>query len=408
MKGATLPRDCWQLRYPKFGKTMLAAMPAISVNDATARARHLRYVTMAETVAALAEKGRFDVDAVTELVREHGLFRVRQLRARLPAKSALVSTIDEAVRLGRWHKPKVKKPKARKVRPPKPARPALPPEFEKAIADWKEFSEQRAKRMLEGNNPYNLDTVARRVEDARQFLEFLLSEGVNDWSNLAQRHIDAYVVTTNRSAAQRAYTFLRFAKRRFRFKSSVVRPRDSQRNILNDIATEAQVKTALDNARRQPDAEEALIIFFVALYGQTVTHCAALTTDRVRRTGNGITVEFHELPVPMDEETARLVRGRLDALPSPRSGARLFQRSAYTLDDRTRAMARCPTKKLRLAAIANIMREGYTDRRGLVRGLGISTRTLKLIEPAIAWDLQDSVSDEAASLRSDLLRGRLR
>lgn len=407
-KGATLPPACWQKRYPTFGKIVLAAMPAVVVNDATARKRHLRYLAMAEAVASLAEQGRFDVDAVTELVREQGLFRVLQMRTRLPAKSLLVKAIDEAIRLGRWHKPSVKKPKVRKVRPPKPARPVLPPEFEKAIAEWKEFSEQRAQRMLEGNNRYDPGTVPRRVEDARRFLEYLHAEGVTDWANLAQRHVDAYVMTTNRSAAQRAYTFLRFAKRRFRFKSQVVRPKDAKRNMLEDIATEDQVRVALENARKHPDAEESLIVFFVTVYGQTVTNCAKLTTDRVHRTPTGIAVEFHEMPVPLDEETAQLVRGRLDALPPVRAGARLFQRSAYTLDDRTRAMAQCPTKKLRLAGIANIMREGYTDRRGLVRGLGVSVRTLKLVEPIIAWDLQDSVSDEAAELRSDLLRGRLR
>lgn len=407
-KGMSLPLECWQHCFPKFGKAALATIPSINVNDHTMRERHLRNVALSETVATLGEVGRLDVDAVTDLVREYGLVRVRELRARLPKKCPLNPAIDEAIRLGRWHKPKTRKPKAPKVRPPKPARPLLSPEFEKAIADWTVFSEQRAQRMKEGSNPYDPLTVPRRIEDARRFLEYLQSEGATQWPMLSQRHLDGYVMVTDRSAAQRAYTFLRFAQRRFRVTAKLKRPKDANRNILADIATEDQVRVALENARKHPDAEEALVIFFVALYGQTLATCAKLTSDRVHRTKTGVAVEFHELPVPLDEETASLVRRHLKALPTTQDGTRLFKRSRVDLEDRTNTMAQCPLKKLRLAAVANIMREGYTDRRGLVRGIGISTRTLKLIEPAIGWDLQDSISDDIAQLRSDLLHGRLR
>lgn len=409
--GRSLPPDCWQYRFPTFGKVALATVPSNKVDSRVESMRHSRNVALSERVATLGEAGKLDVDAVTELVREFGLVRVRALRAHLPKKCSLNAAIDEAIRLGRWRKPVTKKLKPRKIHPPKPAkppRPTLSPEFEKAIADWKVFSDERAARLKEANRPYDPLTVPRRIEDARRFLEFLQAEGVTQWPMLAQRHLDAYTVATDRSSAQRAYTFLRFAQRRFRFTTKLKRPADAKRNMLDDIATEDQVRVALENAGKHRDTEEALIVFFVALYGQTLATCVELTTDRIHRTDAGVAVEFHELPLPLDEETGKLVLARFKALSAPRQGVRLFQRSRVDLEDRTNVLAKCPLKKLRLAAVANIMREGYTDRRGLVRGIGISTRTLKLIEPVIGWDLQDSISDEVAELRSDLLHGRLR
>lgn len=407
-KGVRPPAACWQRRFPRVGHSILAAMPTLTVDSQPQRVRLSRYVALGESIATLAEARRLDVDAVTDLIREYGLFRFLRVREKLPDDPAVVAAIDEAMKLGRWRAPPKKGPKKPKpARPPKPAAPTLAPDFEKAIALWRDVSQERARQMIARGNKYESSTADRREADARRFLTFVESQGVARWPDVAQRHLDAFTLHTSRGAAKRVFTFLRFAQKKFPFAGKILRPRERRPDILARLASEHDVQQALDKARKATH-EASLAVFLVALYAQTVRSCHGLAVKDVRRTKEATLLKFSEVWVPLDDETAALVHRRIERMKVAGEDQPLFASRLTTLAEATARIARCDLKKLRLAAVANILQSGYTDRRGIKLALGISSQTVRLVELVCGWDTQDSVSDEAAQLRHDLLRGKLK
>jgi len=275
--GVSVPDQCWQRRFPKFGPSVLAAMSPLHVNNHEQNVSLQRTAATAEALAVLAEAGRLDTEAVTELMRKHTLFRVRRLREKLPHDVPFLATIDDAIRLGGWRK-KYKRPSRAKPKPPKPPQPpkppapqptALSPDFARAMILWENATRERAKRKSEAGHPYHPQILQRRLTDARRFLEFLQADGVTSWSNVAQRHLDAFVVEVNYGAAKRAYTFLRHIRNRFRFTAKLQRPKRRRPDMLKHIATETELARALENARNMGSATTCWCCL------HSVTRCAS-------------------------------------------------------------------------------------------------------------------------------------
>jgi hypothetical protein len=62
-------------------------------------------------------------------------------------------------------------------------------------------------------------------------------------------------------------------------------------------------------------------------------------------------------------------------------------------------------RPLRLAAVANLIRSGITDRGSLNRILGMSLPTLAYVEKSFEWDLHSTVDPEVAKRRNEVIRG---
>lgn len=401
--GKVRPAQCWLNRFPTVGSDLLAAIkPTIPCGSREA-VRLRKKLAFAEALATLEENGQLSTETIKPLIAEMGLIFAGKYLATLPETSSLKKKIKALL-----HPPKIKTPKIVKCI-------SLPLEFEKALTIWTDISTKRAERMIANGNKYHPDTAPRRINDARYFLEFLTQQGLTNWSQVSQRHLDQYLGKTNRAAAQKAFAFWFAIKRHFPMTGTLARPRNKRpESIFDLILRNDEYDEALELAKSATDTEGALGTFFVMLYAQTITSCLSMTLDNLRTVDGIHQVRFNEIWIPLDSMVAELLEQYLayreQTLSSQSNGENnlLFLKPGRNLFLSVVKITKQSTKKLRATAIYRILKNGYTDRRGIQISLGVSMTTTAHLERACGWDLQDYVPEEARKLRQDMLNGKLK
>lgn len=411
--GIDSPECCWQKRFPKVGRDALVTLrPVWRKNTVTIRNIEAK-VAIVEALAVAAEQGDADANIMRQLNERFGASIVGRVCAAIPDGSPLLPPVAAFRR--------EKKREARnKGRPESVNRSTAEkyqltsPEFLEALRYWGETYQVRGERKAKYGNAYKMRTLKIIMQSAERFCAYLEQEEIFRWVDVAQRHIDGYIEATNRHAAQKACTFLRFVTKRFRIKSTFKRPRNELSKISPRVLPADEVNRLLDEALALHGTEVAVAFSFIAIYAQTLVAVQALTMDAIQQTEGGYQVRFNEVWIPMDEQTGTLLAKYLeersralqegDGRDNPNH---LILNKPWRLEYLMSRLTKGRLKDIRLTALISIMQTGFRDRRALELSLGVSLQTIVNIERLCGWDFQSSVSDEAAELRRDLIDGKL-
>lgn len=408
--GISQPGECWSRRFPTLAEPFLQALRPVKVQGKTTKAFFEKKTKFALGIIELEQQGELTAETLKPLVEAIGRIFAGKFIASLSNEFAIKEKLQCAYRGTRT--PKLPKTAAQKEK----AEPLeLPDEFERALAVWSDISHRRAERQKKIGNSYHPRTAIRRVNDARRFLEFLVKNGVTNWANVSQIHLDDFTVKTNRRLAQKAFMFWNAIRSHFPMQAKLVRPRNKRDDpIMNHIISESQYKSVLTIASRSEDAQIALCLLFVAVYAQTVTKSAELDRSDTRRIDGGYQIRFNEVWVPLDPMTQGVLERRLAEIDmnSLREGTNLekmmlFSYSAKTLFYLISKVTNLDLKPIRLTAVRRLLQNGYTDRKGIELALGVSMQTVRIVEKSCGWDLQNYVPEAARTLRKDLLNGKI-
>lgn len=147
----------------------------------------------------------------------------------------------------------------------------------------------------------------------------------------------------------------------------------------------------------------------MTLLGQTIARSATLTLDDFRRSRHGkLEAKFAEDWMPIDKLTERYL-----CLYRPNIGEPLLTASAqvlftYPVGQMQKAVIKLVgvnLKRLRMTAVANIIRSGVTDRGAITRLLGVAINSVAYIEQGFQWDLQSTVPLDVVEARNEVIRG---
>lgn len=414
--GVETPPSCWQRRFEKAGRDILAAIVPVSSVSKKDQRRLREKLEVAEAIATLAEAGPLTSESIADLCQRFGRQRVGRVSAAIPESSPIAQAFKKYRKfvISEYNKAYWLRNAIPSARPQKPLYDVTSTEFQDAINQWSAIYEARAKRKLQFGHPYSPLTLARVTREAKRFCAYLESDGITLWVNVAQRHIDGYIAETTQEAAQRAYTFLRFVTKRFRIRSQFKRPANRKPHVRPRLVSMTGLDQVLDCAKSSSDTEVMLALFLVVLYGQTLAALLRLTTEDITETESGYQIKFNEAWIPLDDETSEIVRRHLAAReahlskkPGSIPSLNLFWCKYAAFGDRVAKITKIPLKNLRITALANILKTGFTDRHGLHASLGVSQATVATLERVCGWDFQSAVSDEAAQIRRDLIDGKL-
>lgn len=404
------PKECWFFQHPTIAEPFLAALYPVKAHGKTTNAFFDRKVAFAKAVMLLEQQNKLTADSLKPIVDSFGRANAGKFISALPDGYQIKSKLVILLRRTRSPKPS-KLPKDRKA---EPELINLPQEFEKALLIWSDISHRRAERKLKAGNNYDEKTPARRVKDARRFLEFLVKNGVHSWANVSQIHLDEFTVTHTRRLAQLAFAFWHAIRTHFPMHAKLVRPRNEKdKSITERTVSEDQFKSILKTASLCKDTEVSLCIFITLLYAQTILKATNLTLDQIRLQQGKYQIRFNEIWVPIDPMTERALKNRLSEIEQDSWGyevspnAKIFSSSANHLYIALRRATGVDARKLRLTAVRKILLNGYTDRKGIELSLGVTMETVRSVERSCGFALQDYVPEEARKLRKDLLDGKL-
>ncbi len=402
-----LPKECWQHQNHPYVLDILSTDFPYRQSNKRDDITHLRRVELATMVHTATAKGDLDAerffDGATRFTNRelrrflHALPESSPLKALLAKPIADITKPPASEKLPKPEKPVIEKPDVK-----------LPPEFQMALDMYAEASKRRAKLKIERGHDYDPRTAIRRVNDARMFCEFLVQNGVTRWADVAARHLDDFIVTVNRHAAQRAWTFLNFLNGRVPMLQKIPRPRDLPRHSGAMVASLTDAKNAIARLSKQADLQVAIAGLFLAMYAQTITHSCTLKLNQFRRQDGGLQAKFHGDWMPLDTLTDRLIcqyRSEYSVGGYIGPDEPLFTHSCHILNKRVAATTGVSLKPLRLAAISNLLRSGMTDRGAIVYYLGVSMPTIEDVERTTYWDLQSTVSPEIVEARNEIIRG---
>lgn len=397
-----LPKECWQRQHHPYVLDVLATITPSQQKGKQSDIAHQHQVGFSQMVLAATEADHLDERVFFEGAM---LFTSRQIRHflnALPQSSLLRGLLTQPIA-------EITKPRITE-KAPKSEKPAaeLPPEFEKALGMYAEASERRFKLKVERGHKYDPRTAIRRVADARRFCEFLAQHGVIRWADVAARHLDDYIATVNRYAAQRAWTFLYFLHGRVPMLVEIPRPRKTPRQSGEMVASLADAKKAIARLTKHPDLQVAIAGLLLAMYAQTITHCCTLKLNQFRRQDRALQAKFHGDWMPIDPHTDLLIcqyRPEYADDGYVGSGQPFFSLPCDRLKRKVVATAGIPLKPLRLAAISNLLCSGMTDRGAISYYLGVSMPTIEDVEKTIYWDLQSTVPQGVVEARNEVIRG---
>lgn len=397
-----LPNECWQLQHHPYALDILGTIAAFQQKGKLSNVAHQRRVELAKMVLLATKTGHLDKKTFFEGAMGFSSRQLKTFLNALPQSSCLRDLLAYPVA-------EITKPKLQE-KAPKPKNPSveLPPEFEKALGMYAEASERRMKLKVERGHEYDPRTAIRRIEEARRFCEFLTQLGITRWADVAARHLDDYIVTVNRHAAQRAWTFLNFLYGRVPMLAKISRPRNAPRHSGAMVALLPDAKKAVARLAKHPDLQVAIAGLFLAMYAQTIAHSCTLKLSQFRRQDGSLQAKFHGDWMPLDPLTDQLIcQYRMEYSGNGYIGPDelFFSYSCSTLVRKVAEIAGMPLKPLRLAAISNLLRSGMTDRGAIAYYLGVSMPTIEDVERTTYWDLQSTVPSEVVEARNEVIRG---
>jgi len=397
-----LPQECWQKLEHPFKLDALGTIPAYLQGDSQSDITHKRRVELARLILNATQTGELASNSLSADLSKFTKRELNKFLHSIPTTSQLFDLVEKRIT-------DVTQP-LKESKQPKPEKPVicLPAEFQRALDMYAEASARRAKIKIERGHKYDSETATRRVDDAKRLCEFFTQNGVVRWADVAARHLDDYIVTVNRHAAQRAWTFLNFLHGRVPLLSKIPRPRNKPRHSGEMVASLEEAKSAISRLAKLDDLQIALAGLFLAMYAQNISHCSKLKQNQFRRDEGGLQVKFHGDWMPLDSLTEQLIcKYRTEYAEDGYIGSEqlFFSYPRHRLSKGVSDTAEVDLKQLRLAAISNLLRSGMTDRGAIVYFLGVSMPTIEDVERTTYWDLQSSVSPEIVEARNEVIRG---
>ncbi len=399
---AELPPECWQKQNMPFAADLLATIQPRQLHTKGAKKANARSVSLARDILAEVSKeteSEINLEAISE---KYGLKYLKKFCDLLPETSALRNLVKPEIdRMESDLKEKGKRPKA----------PPLPAELERGVQLYAEASNRRMKLKIKNGHNYSADTVRRRIDFANKFSQYLAKQEIQFWAEVSQRHLNSYLNESNRTAAQQAYTFLMFLRRHFRMMQKFVRPKNKKIPPDEAVFNPRQVKDIVARVVQHDDEEVIVAALFILLYAQTCVRCAQLRLDNFCRKDGKLMVLFAEQWIALDKLTEKFLckfRPEIEDPDFEPSNQLLFNYSEKNLARYLRDLLDAPMKKLRLAAVANVIRSGVADRVSINRILGVSLPTIAYLEATFHWDLQSSIPKEMVDARNEVFRGERR
>lgn len=403
---------CWHRRFPTVGRDALEILRPAACGGAANRTYIAAKVAIIESLASAVEQGHNDGEVLGELEAQFGATLVGRMCALVSTTNKLYKAV-KAFQKKRRSETRTDNKSGADSEPHRTVE-LSSPEFIDSIKQWDEACVSRAARREKCGAPYSQVTIRHLKNSPRRFCAYLEQEGITLWVEVAQRHIDGYLEATNRYAAQKAFTFLRFIMRRFRIRTIFKRPLNEPQKFSHRIIPSEEFEQLLSKAASQPDTDVALAISFVGIYGQTLVATNALKVDSVQHTADGFQVKFNEAWIPIDDYTSKLLdkyleqrTSILEEFPGKHDPSLLILTKRWHLEPKIANLTNRKLRDIRITALVNILQTGFRDRRALEASLGVSQQTIINIERLCGWDFQQTVSDEAAALRRDLIDGKL-
>lgn len=356
---------------------------------------------MAMEILALTASEPLRESDAEKLVIEFGKNAVSALLARIDRDSSLRAAVAPAF-AGAMLRP-APPPNRAQTRMETP----LPADFEAAI-QWFAASTRRKRDIkIERGHRYSELTVRRRESDARRFCEFLAQQGLEFWPEVSQQHLDLYVAQINNKAGERAHTFLTQVKRKYRLTQHLVRPRIRRKPPSDAMVSAADAMQILRRVVEHKDNQVVLAALMLMLWGQTIARCHELTFANFRLREDQLEALFADQWTQLDTLTSKFLQRVHPTVgaTSTNQDAPIFSYTIWMLNAKVRKLVVVPVKKLRLTAVANMIRSGITDRGAISRITGMSLGTVAYIEQAFPWDLQMTVDPEIVKSRNEVIRG---
>lgn len=289
----------------------------------------------------------------------------------------------------------------------------LPDELKRAADDWVAFSIKRHRTKTERGHTSSLSTVDRRIHEIVRFCRFLRDQGIERWPDVAQRHLDEYILLHHPRAGQKVFTFLKWLRRRTPMMQEFERALNDEETparhrVLSASDLQAIVRRAMDD-----DPDVALVVLLVGAYAQTGTAAVNLDTSQLMRIDGRIKARFNVLWVQLDPMAERLIQQVAqnsgiqipDEEISSAVARRIFLREPKNLLAKVGRVAGIGLRELRVTAINNFIRAGLTKRVELHQAFGVKPSATKYVEKSFPWDLHSTVSREVAEVRRRFLRG---
>ena len=411
-----LPNQCWQKLAHPFARVLLAAIPAHlqkNVKDSVAITK--RAEIGQDILANLHPSETMLLDPET-LVEKHPPHYLNAFISRLDD-----SQIKEQIKLAQnlrseiirtdW---KLRRPyKANRsnrsgVKRIKTVMPDLPPHFEEAISGYIDQSRRISDIKKKHGHRYSENTIRKREIDTWKFCEFLASKGVTHWPQVEQHHLDEYIGVENRHAATRIYTFLEFIRHHYHLTHKFVRPKVRIKPAIDAILPKKDMRDVLRRILKCPDDELIVVALLLALFAQLPVRSLELTYSRFRKNGDKIEALFATQWTPLDGLTTKYllrIASDVGAASHDKDNEPIIKQTYNQIRMKLPDVLQVSVRLLRLAAVANLISSGITDRGALNRILGMSLPTLAYVESSFQWDLQSTVSPEMVKIRNEVVRG---
>ncbi len=410
------PLQCWSLQDHPFARELLNAIPAFLSKGRPTTAAHQRRLTQLKELWCATSDGVLDHGFFEQFVARHGAHTSRIVVDLFPGDGAIGKSLRTALKsvMAQTRRAAASRYGQRQAsrkgaRPSAPAPEPLPPEFAEGLDWYKILVLRRQALKREKGHSFSDETVHKMRSNARRFARFLARSGHSQWGQVTQLDIDGFVNSTNHSAAAIAWTFMQSIKSRYRLTQTLLRPRVRTKAAAEVAADFRETPSRIKRLLTQRDPEIALAGLLVVLYGQTLKNLSTLTPASFRVTDHKVSALLAEVWLDMDPVTSRLVRKVLLELSWREKGAepisRLFLKASKTLGRALYRILGVHAKPLRLAALANIIRNGSLDRAGLVRALGFSLPTIAKTERMFEWDLQQTVAPDLVERRNAMFMG---
>jgi hypothetical protein len=400
-----LPQACWMQSAHPFAHDILQSVPSNSQASSSSVVAHHRRLALAQKMLEITQDGKWTDEKLEALLAQHRPREIEQFVARLPEQFTLRGYLcDSLESIRRQQAAKAGDLRQKRVT----LKVELPPDFERGVTLFVEKTHRIADVKHQRGHRYTANTVLKRSQDARRFCEFLASRGLQHWPEVAQHHLDEYIDVTNRSAADRACTFLLLIRQHFRLTQRFIRPKQHRKPPSEAVLPIGEIPAVLRRLVASPDHQAVLGGLLLALFAQTPTRSAELTYGDFRKRDGKVEALFAEQWTPLDPLTTKYLlelAPDFDRTEPTFRDRRIFRYTGAFLGRRIRQVAEAPLRPLRLGAVANLMRSGITDRGALSRVLGVSMPTLAYVEKVFEWDLHMTVDPEMVKSRNEVIRG---
>lgn len=410
----SLPECCWKNQAYPFVDEILATIGSYRQSERSSDLAHGKRVALAQAVIDATQHGVLNEHAFTCITKTSGRKELHRFLSALPTVSRLREILEQPIAAATAVLPNNRKSQLTSKKAALPVdstKIELPDDFEKAIAMFAEVSLRRAVLKRERGHNYQDETAQRRVQDARKFCNFLVSQGRQFWSEVAQKDLNEYMSVSNKGAGQRVWTFLHFVYDRFPMTQKIIRPKNKEKAAATIVASREAARFAVSRIVKDSDLQVVLAGLFLVLFAQTVSRSSQLRLNEFRRIGGALQARFAGDWMPLDALTEKvLCKYRPDFKLNDFIGSDdpLFSLSKSKLVDAVSKSAGTHLKPLRLSAIANLLHSGMTDRGAISHFLGISMPMVARVEETFYWDLQSTVSPETVEARNEVIRGERR